>query len=73
LVLVDDAAEESCSPHRAVERDDARVVVGWVLVEALVWTVVVEVALVLAKDAAGVVQQPMSAQCQAAEPIIRSR
>jgi hypothetical protein len=41
LVLVDDAAEESCSPYRTVERHDAGVVVGWVLVEALVWTVVV--------------------------------
>jgi hypothetical protein len=28
-VLVDDATEETCSPDRAVERDDAAVVVGW--------------------------------------------
>jgi hypothetical protein len=53
-VLVDDAAEESCSPRRAVERNDAGVLVGRVLVEALVGTVVVEVTLVLAKDATSV-------------------
>ena len=29
-VLVDDAAEDSCSPKRAVERDHVWVVVGWV-------------------------------------------
>ena len=54
LVLVDDAAEESGSPYRTVELHDGGVGVGWVLVEALVWTVVVEVSLVLGKDAAGV-------------------
>jgi hypothetical protein len=53
LVLVDDVAEESRSPYRAAGRDDAAVVVGWVLFEAPVWTVVVEVALILGKDAAG--------------------
>jgi hypothetical protein len=36
------------------QRDDAGVVVGWVLVEALVWTVIVEVALVLAEYGTGV-------------------
>jgi hypothetical protein len=42
LVLVDHAAEYSSSPYRCVERDDdGGVVVGRVLAEALVWTVVV--------------------------------
>jgi hypothetical protein len=45
-VLVDDAAEESRSPYQAAERDDAAVVVGRVLGEALVWTVVVDVVFV---------------------------
>jgi hypothetical protein len=53
-VLVDDATEESCSSYRTVERDHVRVVVGWVLVETLVWTVLVEVAFVLAEHGAGV-------------------
>ena len=52
-VLVDDAAEESGSPYRAVGRDDAWVVTGWVLVEALMWTVLVEMPLVGTKDRAG--------------------
>ncbi|MEV4139318.1 hypothetical protein AB0J72_45035 [Dactylosporangium sp. NPDC049742] len=48
LVLVDHAAED-LSSNRFVDGDEyAWVVVGWVLVEALVWTVVVEVAFVLA-------------------------
>jgi hypothetical protein len=45
-VLVDDAAEQPCSPCRAAEWDHAGVVIGWVLVEAVVWTVVLEVTLV---------------------------
>jgi hypothetical protein len=44
-VLVDDGAQDLSSPYRGVERDDdAGIVAGWVLVETLVWTVVVEVA-----------------------------
>jgi hypothetical protein len=36
------------SPYRCVDRDHhGRVVVGWVLVETLVWTVPIEVVLVL--------------------------
>src|ERR1700704_1036612 len=47
-VLVDDAAEDPFSPYRGVDRDDhARVVVGWMLIEALTWTVDVEVVLVV--------------------------
>jgi hypothetical protein len=39
-VLVDDAAEYPLSPYGRVDRDDhARVVVGRVLIEALVWPV----------------------------------
>jgi hypothetical protein len=54
-VLIDYAAEDSHSPYRCVDRDDdARIVVGWVLVEALVWSVVVEVALVNTKHGTGV-------------------
>ena len=38
MVLVDDAAEESSSPYRCVDRDHhARIVVGRALMEALVW------------------------------------
>jgi hypothetical protein len=45
-VLVDHATEDSCTPYRRVDRDDhVRLVIGRVLVEALVWTVVVEMAL----------------------------
>jgi len=39
---------------RAVEHDHVWVVVGWVLVEALVWPVLVDMAFVCGKDAAGV-------------------
>jgi hypothetical protein len=53
-VLVDDAAEESRSPYRAAGRDEAGVVVGWPLIEALVWTVVVEVALIFGEHGMGV-------------------
>jgi hypothetical protein len=53
-VLVDDAAEESRSPYRAAGRDDARVVVGRPLIETLVWTVVVEVVLILGEHGTGV-------------------
>jgi hypothetical protein len=52
LVLVDDAAEDSPSPYCGVDRDDdAGIVVGWVLIQALVWTVVVEVTLILTQSA----------------------
>ena len=43
------------APDRSVERDHGdRIVVGRVLVESLVRTVVVEVALILVEDGAGV-------------------
>jgi len=35
-VLVDGSAQDSFSPYRAVERDGAVVVLGWVLIETLV-------------------------------------
>ncbi len=45
----------SSSPYRCVDGDDdGRVVVGRVLIEALVWSVVVEVALVNAEHGTGV-------------------
>jgi len=55
LVLVDHAAEDLSSPYRCVDRDDdIWVVVGRMLIEALVWTMVVEMALVLAEHGTGV-------------------
>jgi hypothetical protein len=54
-VLVDHSAEDSLPPDRGVEGDyGVGIVAGRVLVEALVWAVVVEVALVLVEDGAGV-------------------
>jgi hypothetical protein len=54
-VFVDDSAEDLLPPDRGVEGDHGvRIVAGWVLVEALVWAVVVEVAYVLVEDGAGV-------------------
>jgi hypothetical protein len=48
--LIDHAAENSSAPHGRVDRDDhITVVVRWVLVEALVWTVVIEVAFIRAE------------------------
>jgi len=48
-VFVDDAAEDAVASDRCVYRDCCfAVVVGWVLVEALVWAMAVEVALVVA-------------------------
>jgi hypothetical protein len=39
------------SPYRCVDRDDrVRVMVGWVLIQALMWTVPIEMALVVAKN-----------------------
>src|SRR5258706_6672680 len=55
-VLVDHAAEDVPAAYGCVDvDDDARVVVGWLLVEALVWTVPVEVGFVLAQHGSGVV------------------
>jgi hypothetical protein len=53
-VLVDDAAEESRSPYRAAGSDDVWVVVGRPLSETLVWTVVVEVVLIVGEHGTGV-------------------
>jgi hypothetical protein len=66
LVLVDHSAEDSVASDRGVERDHGgRVVVGWVLIEALVRAVVSEVKLVVVQDGAGVSlvvdQQPVGA------------
>jgi hypothetical protein len=65
-VLVDHSAEDSVASDRGVERDHGgRVVVGWVLIEALVRAVVSEVKLVVVQDGAGVSlvvdQQPVGA------------
>jgi hypothetical protein len=50
LVLVDHTAENLAASDRGIERDrGGRVVVGWVLVEALVRAVVVEVVGVVAR------------------------
>jgi hypothetical protein len=54
-VLVNYSAEDLLTPDRCVEADHGvGIVAGWVLIEALVWTVVVEVAYVLVEDGAGV-------------------
>jgi hypothetical protein len=54
-VLVDQSAEDSVTSDRGVKVDDGRgIVTGWALVEALVRPVVVEMALVLVEDGAGV-------------------
>jgi len=54
-VLVDQSAEDWGASDRCVERDDGGGIVGWwVLVQALVRAVVIEVAHVLVKNSAGV-------------------
>jgi GrpB-like predicted nucleotidyltransferase (UPF0157 family) len=54
-VLVDDSAEDLLPPDWGVEGDHGVwLVAGRVLVEALVWSVFVEVAYVLVEDGAGV-------------------
>ena len=50
-VFVEDSAEDLLSPDWGVEGDHCWIVAGRVLVEALVWTVVVEVAYVLVEEA----------------------
>ena len=86
---VDYAAEDVSSSYGHVDvDDDARIVVGWVLVEALVWTVPVEVAFVLTQHGSGVVfvvdQDPVGAlgsdaagetfdERNTTRPLIRSR
>jgi len=53
--LVDHAAEDSSSPYWCVDRDDdVWVVVGRSRIKTLVWTVVVEMPLVLAEHSTGV-------------------
>ncbi|WP_327004280.1 hypothetical protein OHA72_56105 [Dactylosporangium sp. NBC_01737] len=48
VILVDDAAQDAASPDRFVDRDDrAGVVVWWMLVQALVRPVPVEVVFVV--------------------------
>ena len=55
MVFVDRAAEDSSSPHACIDRDDnVRVVVGPVLIQALVWTVAVEMLGVVGQDPSGV-------------------
>src|SRR5262249_25018915 len=47
--------EDASPPYRCVHRyDDARVVVGWTLIAALMWAVAVEVSLVGGQQAARV-------------------
>jgi hypothetical protein len=54
-VLVDHAFEESMAPDRGVEQGHrGGVVPWWVLVEALVWAVIIEVLGVLVEDGEGV-------------------
>ena len=54
-VFVDDSPEDAPSPDGCVDRDDdAWVVVGRVLIQALMWTVPTEVALVLTEHGVGV-------------------
>jgi hypothetical protein len=53
-VLVDHAAEDFSAGDRNVEWDGAgRIVVWWLLVDALVWPVVVEMSVVLSEDGGG--------------------
>jgi hypothetical protein len=52
VVFVDHAAEDASSAYGCPNvNDDTWVVVGWVLVEALVWTEPVDMTLVLAQHA----------------------
>ena len=65
-VFVDDSAEDLLPSDWGVEGDHgAWIVAGRVLVEALAWSVVVEVAYVLVEDGAGVLfvvdQHPVGA------------
>ena len=54
-VLVNQSAEDLVTSDRGVEVDDGgRVVVGWVLAEALMRAVFIEMALILMQDDAGV-------------------
>src|SRR5258706_15430891 len=66
MVLVDHAAEDASSPYQSIDRDcRAGVVVGWVLIQAPMWTVPVEMALVVEQHPAGVLlvvdQHPVGA------------
>jgi hypothetical protein len=55
VVLVDHATEDLSSPYRRVDGDERGwVVVGWVLVEALVRAMVIEMALVFGEHRRGV-------------------
>jgi hypothetical protein len=65
-VLVDHTAENLTASDRGIERDHGgRVVVGWVLVEVLVWAVVIEMVHILVEDGEGmslvVDRQPVGA------------
>jgi hypothetical protein len=73
-VLVDQSAEDSVMSDRGIERDDdGGVVAGRVLVESLVRAVVVEMALVLLKDGAGVSLDGRSVACRCARRGCRGR
>src|SRR5258707_13669965 len=55
MVLVEDGTEDASAPYSHVHRhDDPRGVVGWTLIETLMWTMAVEVSLVGGQYAAGV-------------------
>jgi hypothetical protein len=55
VVLVGHAAENPPSSYRSVERDDdAGIVVRRMLVEALVWTTLIDVRRIPVEDPAGV-------------------
>jgi hypothetical protein len=55
VVFVEDAAEDASSPYGPVDlHDNVRVVVGWTLIETLMWAVTVEMSLVGSQYGAGV-------------------
>ena len=55
MVFVEDAAEDTLSPYGRVDRHDhARIVVGWPLIPALMWTMPVEMPFAGGQDGAGV-------------------
>ncbi|MEN3616039.1 hypothetical protein AAH979_42025, partial [Plantactinospora sp. ZYX-F-223] len=55
VVLVEDTTEDASPPYGRLHRhDDTRVMVGWTLIDALMWAMAVEVPLVGGQHGAGV-------------------
>jgi hypothetical protein len=55
VVLVDDAAEDTFAPYGRVEVDHGRRIMdGWKLISDLMWTVLIEMPLILAQHSPGV-------------------